>query len=134
MFLWRTGNKYPQIIIKYSKILRLRPLKNKTTPLLRPAFVSPMFSKVSDKIAYANNVDPDQTAPSGSTLIRVYTVCHSFKYFKKQLHESKNLAKKKKKKKKKKYVQIFRTFTIFYIHIKTIPLLRSLLASPKSGL
>ena len=29
-----------------------------------------------------------------SSLIRVYTVCHSTKYFKKQLHKSKNLTKK----------------------------------------
>ena len=35
-----------------------------TTPLLQPACVSPiMFSKVSDKWAYANSVDADQTAP-----------------------------------------------------------------------
>ena len=25
-----------------------------------------IFSKVSDKMAYANNVDPNQTAPSGA--------------------------------------------------------------------
>ena len=30
-------------------------------------------SKFLDRYAWANNVDPDQTAP----LIRVYTVCHS---------------------------------------------------------
>ena len=40
-------------------------------------------TKVSDKIAYANSVDPDKTVP----LIRVYSVCHSMKYFKKQLHK-----------------------------------------------
>ena len=32
--------------------------------------------KFSDRYAWANNVDPDQTAPR-SSLIRVYTVCHS---------------------------------------------------------
>ena len=30
-----------------------------------------MFSKVSDKMAYANNVDPDQTAPFRSTLFAI---------------------------------------------------------------
>ena len=43
-------------------------------------------TKMSDKMAYANSVDPDQ-----SSLIRVYTVCHSAKYFKKQLHKKQNL-------------------------------------------
>ena len=38
-------------------------------------------------MAYANSVDPDQTAPEGGNLIRVYTVCHSTKYFKKQLRK-----------------------------------------------
>ena len=36
-------------------------------------------TKVFDKIAYANSTNPDQTA----CLIRVYTVCHSYKLFKK---------------------------------------------------
>ena len=46
-------------------------------------------SKVSNKMTYANSANPDQTAPEGSSLIRVYTVCHSTKYFKKQLQKSK---------------------------------------------
>ena len=58
---------------------------------------------MSDKMTYANNADPDQTAPegavwSGSTLFviplsifRIYTVCHSTKYFQKQLHKKDNL-------------------------------------------
>ena len=33
------------------------------------------FPKFSDRQVWANSVDPDQTAPS--SLIRVYTVCHS---------------------------------------------------------
>ena len=33
--------------------------------------------KFSDRYAWANSSDPDQTAPLGSSLIRVYTVCHS---------------------------------------------------------
>ena len=48
-------------------------------------------TKVSDKMTYANSVDPDQTAPEGSSLIRVYTVCHSTKYSMKQLHKKQNL-------------------------------------------
>ena len=48
-----------------------------------------LYTKVFDKLAYVNSVDPDQTAPS--SLIRVYTVCHSNKYFKKQLHRKQNL-------------------------------------------
>ena len=42
--------------------------------------------KVSEKMTYANSADPHQTAPEGG-LIRVYIVCHSTKYFKKQLHK-----------------------------------------------
>ena len=41
------------------------------------------YTEVSDKMAYAN---PDQTAP-WSSLIRVYTVCHTNKNFKKQLRK-----------------------------------------------
>ena len=78
------------------------------------------YTKVSDKKAYANSVDPDQTAPWGavstsiwckwlswidvslnlkssslrSSLIRVYIVCHSTKYFKKLLHKKQNLGQK----------------------------------------
>ena len=32
--------------------------------------------KFSDRYVWANSADPDQTAPS--SLIKVYTVCHSF--------------------------------------------------------
>ena len=39
------------------------------------------YTKVSDKMAYANSADPDQTAP----------VCISIKYFKKELHKKQNL-------------------------------------------
>ena len=51
----------------------------KTSPLLRRAFVHPkcclsyyskchkiLCAKASDKMAYANSVDPDQTAPEGA--------------------------------------------------------------------
>ena len=51
-----------------------------------------LYTVVSDKMAYANNVDPDQTARS--SLIRVYTVCHSTLYFKKQLPKKQNLGQK----------------------------------------
>ena len=49
---------------KYRKIALLRSIEIPTTPLLRPAFVrqSHLFSEVSDKMGYANSVDPDQTA------------------------------------------------------------------------
>ena len=48
-------------------------------------------TKVSDKMAYVNSADPDQTAPegavwSGSTLFVILT-----KYFKKQLCRKQNL-------------------------------------------
>ena len=43
-----------------------------------------LYTKVSDKVAYANGANPDQTAPE-QNLIRVYTVCLSTNYFKKQL-------------------------------------------------
>ena len=45
-----------------SKIPLLRPVNIMTAPLL----LSQMFFKVSDNMAYANSVDPDQTAPSGA--------------------------------------------------------------------
>ena len=38
-------------------------------------------------MTYTDSADPDQTAPG----IRVYTVCFSTKYFKKQLHKKQNL-------------------------------------------
>ena len=38
------------------------------------------YTKVTNEMTYANSVDPDQT--DGSSLIRVYTVCLSTKYFK----------------------------------------------------
>ena len=51
MLIWRTEENWPLIIIKYLN-----------------------FPKFSDRQVWANNADPDQTAPSQ---IRVYTVCHS---------------------------------------------------------
>ena len=57
----------------------------KSSQMCYPAMDSSMkHVKVSDKMAY-NKADPDQTAPE-SNLIRVYTVYHSTKYLKKQLH------------------------------------------------
>ena len=46
-----------------------------------------------DKFESANNADPDQIAPK-SSLIRVYTVCHSTKYSKKQLYKKQKLFQK----------------------------------------
>ena len=43
-----------------------------------------LYTNISDRMAYANNVDPDQTVP------RVYTVCHSTKCSKKQLLKKQN--------------------------------------------
>ena len=48
-----------------------------------------LYTKVVNKIAYANSADQDQTA-----LIKFYTVSHSTKYFKKQLHKKQNWPKK----------------------------------------
>ena len=45
-------------------------------------------TKVSDKMIYVNSANSDQTAPEGSSLIRVCTVCHSTKNFKNQLHKT----------------------------------------------
>ena len=47
------------------------------------------YTNVSDKMAYANSANPDQSAPEG-----VYTVCHSTKSFNKQLHKNQNLSQK----------------------------------------
>ena len=41
-------------------------------------------------MAYANSVDPDHSLFT-SSLIRVYTVCHSTEYFMRQLHKMQNL-------------------------------------------
>ena len=62
-----------------------------TTQMYRNYGKCPKISntKVSDKMTYVNSADPDQTAPKG--LIRVYTVCHSTKYFKQQVHKKQNL-------------------------------------------
>ena len=42
-------------------------------------------------MAYGNSVDPEQTFRS--SLIKVYIVCHTSKYSKKHLHQSKSVAK-----------------------------------------
>ena len=44
-------------------------------------------AKVSDKMAYANRADPDQTVPEEA--IKVYPVCHSTKYFRNNCIKSK---------------------------------------------
>ena len=49
-----------------------------------------LYTKVSGKMANVNCADPDQT-----NSIRVYTVCHSIEYFKKQLLTNQKLGKKK---------------------------------------
>ena len=53
------------------------------------------YAKVSDKVAYANSVDPDQTVPgvavwSGSTLFAFL-----LSIFKKQLHKKQKLGQKR---------------------------------------
>ena len=52
-----------------------------------------LYTKVSYKMTYgyANSEDPDSFQ---SSLIRVYTVCNSTKYFEKQLHKKQNLGQK----------------------------------------
>ena len=47
-------------------------------------------TKVSDKMAYANSADPDQTAPEGAVWSGLHCL-PSIKYFKKQLHKKQNL-------------------------------------------
>ena len=49
-------------------------------------FPKTLYTKVSDKMAYANIADPDRTIPM-SSLITIYIACHTIKYFKKQLHK-----------------------------------------------
>ena len=51
------------------------------------------YTKVPDKMAYANSADPDLTALSGAS-DQVYTVCYSTKDFKKPLHKKQNFGKK----------------------------------------
>ena len=58
MFLWRNWENYPRIITKYSKCSKI------------------LYTKVSDKMAYPDCADPEQTAPdgavwSGSTLFAI---------------------------------------------------------------
>ena len=50
------------------------------------------YTKVADEMAYANSADPDAFRSSLTwvctvCMIRVYTVCYSTNYFKKQLHK-----------------------------------------------
>ena len=52
----------------------------------------PKISNSFWKMTYANSVDRDQTAPEG--IVKVYTVSHSTKHFKKQLHKNKILSEK----------------------------------------
>ena len=50
-----------------------------------------LHTKVADKMAYANNADPGQTAPLGHVKVTaVCTVCPSTKYSKTQLHKKQN--------------------------------------------
>ena len=53
-----------------------------------------LYSKMSDKLAFANSADPDQTAPkgaawSGSTLFAI-----PLRILKKELHKKQNLGQK----------------------------------------
>ena len=51
------------------------------------------YTKVANKMAYANSADPHQTVPEGG-LIRVYTVCLFNKYFRNNFRKAKFWAKK----------------------------------------
>ena len=51
-----------------------------------------VYTKVSDKMAYANSADPDQTAPEEQSDQGLH--CLPFHYFKKQLHKKQNLGQK----------------------------------------
>ena len=44
------------------------------------------YTNISDKMAYVNSADPDQTDPE-------CTVCHSTKYFVTQPHKTQNIGK-----------------------------------------
>ena len=58
---------------------------------------------------YANSADPDRSALEGEvSLIRIYIVCHSTIYFKKQLPTKQNLGQKN----IKYSVPNFRTFSV----------------------
>ena len=52
-------------------------------------------TRVSDKMVYANNADPDWECSFKSSLIRVFFVYHSAKYFMKQLHKKAKFRPKK---------------------------------------
>ena len=73
-------------------------------------------------MAYASNEDPEQNSPSDQGLHGF----HSTKYFKKQLHKSKNFA--------KNLFEMFGHLLYSIFNIRTTPLIRPLLDSPKSGL
>ena len=47
-----------------------------------------------EKMAYANSIDPDQTAPLGAVWSGSTLFCHFTKYFKKQLHKKQYLRQK----------------------------------------
>ena len=58
-------------------------------------------------MAYAKSADSDKS------LLRVYTACHSTKYFRKQLHKKQNLGPTN----RHCDVRNFKTFTVFHICI-----------------
>ena len=83
-------------------------------------------------MAYANSVDPDQTAPegavwSGSTLFAIL-----LNIFLKQLHKKAKFYAIKKV--WNKVFQMWGHLPYSIFNIKTVPLIRPLLDSPKSGL
>ena len=89
------GCKYLHIIldicISFREVMSIITTRNYTPDWLSHSGAYSKCPKNSnikgfDKMAYANSADPDQTAPEG-----VYTVCHSSKYFQKQLYKKQNL-------------------------------------------
>ena len=75
--------------VRYYDHLKLRPLHYLDQPLSVP-YVFQYFWQID----ICKQCRPRSDCPFRSSLIRVYTVCHFTKYFKKLLHKRKDLTKK----------------------------------------
>ena len=76
------------LLLKWDFIVNEPHMRNKTF-----ANTVNVLKFCTSKCLYTNIADPDQTAP-WSSLIWVYTVCYSTKYFKKELHKKQNFGQK----------------------------------------
>ena len=105
---------------KYSEIPLLRQLEITTIPLLRPIFVSPICFLRFQAKQHIQTVRPRSDSSFRSSLIRIYTVCHSS--ISRKLHKSKSLTKKV----RNKVLEILGHLPYSIYSIRTIPPIRSL--------